>query len=414
MRLLIFLLLGILFSCVYVHDLQNVNIQTLSIVNMTGNCSSTCYIVTPDYNVTLTEGVIELLYYNKFENFEWTQNGAGGDIGRLYVNEAAAYVFSSNYNFPQYRNCNVTETATYVNALCYQTNGGSIRNNWTFYQNYISLDSNIDLIYDEHMRVYDIMRPFNAVQYGDYQWNGTHNVNTTTDGFYDSESGLGIWALNNRSSTSSIYIHTWDENVLTDYDQVRQGVSIHYNVLAIGRTDGFQGHLMQYIGVRAVNTSSSGNEQYLSVMRCFKDNPSSDCEGEEEPPVGSPSLNWTIWNGTNYQPSNEYLETYVITFLSFPNNTAILPLDQNTTNCLFKVHNNGTAEGDVSISLNDTLFGITSYADDDTTYAGASVITTTPSIITTLAADAVEDICLWQDYNATPLDINYDWNVVIG
>jgi len=132
--------------------------------------------------------------------------------------------------------------------------------------------------------------------------------------------------------------------------------------------------------------------------------------------MGGPDTNWTIYDGNNYIPSETYKQSYYITFRASPNTNNNEPEDQSAGSsiCLFKVQNNGTATGDVKISINDTLTDITVKADDDYTSAGATTLSTTPQVIhASLAADSDIEICLWADYGASPVGKQIDYNVTV-
>ncbi len=133
--------------------------------------------------------------------------------------------------------------------------------------------------------------------------------------------------------------------------------------------------------------------------------------------VGNPDINWTVYNGTVWQNSKDFFTDFVVTFRALISTTENEPADQNAGSniCLFRVHNNGTATGDVKLGLNRTLVGQTILADDDNSYAGATNIskTTLTTISSSLIAGNSIDICLWADYDANVEGAQYDYNVTI-
>jgi len=133
--------------------------------------------------------------------------------------------------------------------------------------------------------------------------------------------------------------------------------------------------------------------------------------------TGSPDLNWTVWNSTDYQNSDDYFNQYDITVRAKPSTTENEPEDQDASGgiCIFRVHNNGTLDATgVDMWINDTMTDITVKADDDTTYTGSITLGTTPTQIHgTLTQGSSTDICVWADYGANPVPkyINYHINL---
>ena len=121
-------------------------------------------------------------------------------------------------------------------------------------------------------------------------------------------------------------------------------------------------------------------------------------EGGVTPPVGTPSTNFTIWDGTMWLDSEEENAIY----RCYTESTECEPDNQvvASSQSIHRICNNGTASGDVVyFYLGQTYSEINLSCDDDYTYAGATLITTTPQDIHgPLAQDVCIDISCWADY----------------
>lgn len=128
--------------------------------------------------------------------------------------------------------------------------------------------------------------------------------------------------------------------------------------------------------------------------------------------VGAPDLNWSYYNGSAW---NEYTTSVWVDFRCSSTENNCEPDDQNagSSQCIWKVCNNGTAAGtSVKLKTNATLSctggDIDLFADDDYTAAGSVNITSTyGEVHGALAQDACQEICLWANYSSVVPPCNY-------
>jgi hypothetical protein len=132
--------------------------------------------------------------------------------------------------------------------------------------------------------------------------------------------------------------------------------------------------------------------------------------------VETPDTNMTIWNGTAYIDSED--ETFEFDdprhqgVGCFPDTTCEPEnQDAGSSQCIYKVCNNGMANGTgVDIRINETLTNIDVKCDDDYTIADALTLNTSYQTIyaSTLAVDACIDICVWGVYGHRPVAGNFE------
>jgi len=144
-----------------------------------------------------------------------------------------------------------------------------------------------------------------------------------------------------------------------------------------------------YDSIQSTLNSNYVADNYNSIQSVF---------GSDE---GVVDTNFTIWDGVGWVDawsSGEYIE-----FRCKPTQTDCEPTNQNagSSQCIYRVCNNGTAEGTaIYIHVNQTFTNIDLKCDDDYTPTGAIVLTTNNQTIHgTITSGGCVDICCWADYN---------------
>ena len=120
-----------------------------------------------------------------------------------------------------------------------------------------------------------------------------------------------------------------------------------------------------------------------------------------EPPSGSPDTNFTIWNGSAWVDTNYSISEEEIYFYCAADATECAPVNQNSTQSIYQITNNGTVDGtNVQIKVNETFADISFFCDDDNTPTGGTILSTSyQSIHGSLSASSSVDVWCWVNYS---------------
>lgn len=150
-----------------------------------------------------------------------------------------------------------------------------------------------------------------------------------------------------------------------------------------------------------VNTSTVGNNWNYTIS--FNDSAGNDGTPDSVfiniTSAGDPDTKFEIYNGSSWV---EFNDTNDIEFRCTPTQTNCEPTNQNTggSQSIFKITNNGTASGNVSMKINQTFSGIDFKCDDDYTSAGATIFTISyQQIHGTLENGSSIYVSCWTDYS---------------
>lgn len=231
-------------------------------VNYTGSCDSTCYIETSAYNATLQEGVITSFVYFALDEFQWADDG--NDIGSIY-STSSSWVMNRGISTT---NCTVSENLNNVQIHC---TAPKAQNKWTFYEEYIKLESYAN----ENYRVYTyVSTPDNGDDNG-YIWNGSTKDQALAFNGGHGNSEIGVSGISHADATTPyMYVHVWDETIVTNFDYGNS--TDNWAGVAIGRQTAISpsNWLTQYIRIIERNDSASGDERYIDALIAFKEDPS--------------------------------------------------------------------------------------------------------------------------------------------
>lgn len=262
------------------------------LVNLTGDCDSTCYIVTPYYNATLTEGTVNsLFYFNLTGGREWVKSEAANTaLGEPYSGTWLLRPIAITTT-----NCSVTNLTDSIFISC--LSGFS---NWTFYDKYFKSE----ITYSSAYRIYNYALGYWNGSIGkSIIWNGTSTKQDSPGAYADWDSTTGKFAVLNSTENQYLLAIIWNESSTTDFDYLREWGSGAQNYLSmsIGRENEITAGVLTttFYRVYKVNESAAGNARITTILDCFKANHANDCTfvNETEEPPAEQTLNCVAASG---------------------------------------------------------------------------------------------------------------------
>lgn len=284
---------------------NDVNYGDSYAINYSGDCSDIAYIVTPYYNVTLTEGVINSFVYHKLTDFDFAAGGNASNIGQVWeTSMRQSPTIDSNCTLLNYAD----------DELKLRINSVDAEADWTFYPTYIRRDST---------SYSGILRDYFYTQYVGMNataFNSSQELTNVTV-FANVKDGRGVAGIRySQTSTPYIFAVAWNESRTVYFGYQAGGGGLAG--IAIGRGGEILANasLTSYIKIIPENISATGTDKVTTALIAFNNNPS---YGDAETATES-EARAIIDDVIESELSNATIETDVVVYVVSQNGSQYL------------------------------------------------------------------------------------------
>ena len=245
-------------------------------------------------------------------------------------------------------------------------------------------------------------------------YNGSIKTGTSSTKYQNDTWTYVTYVVNSSGSVADSTIKYYKDGIYTDSDVMTTNNSyVGYVSAPDATTNAYIGSrntatwFLGYIDELTISNTIRSDDWINMTYQLIANHATFVTYGVEETLTsGSVSTNFTIWNGTAWEP-------YVVgghkkIFRCYKTQQQCEPDNQSTagSQSIFQICNNGTTAGtSVEMNINVTNANINVLCDDDNTYAGATTLSTSNQTISgALASTACVNIYCWADYN-TPTSL---------